>query len=254
MKKMFWAEAEIRDNHCISPDIYAMKIIAPDAAKNAKSGQFIMVYLDKGELLLPRPISIYDANDDEIEIIYQVVGKGTKALSQMQPQQEIKILAPLGNGFTIAPDTKKAALVGGGIGTPPLYYLAKTLAQAKISADIYLGFRTTPILAEEFRALNNGEVHIALENGTDDNAHKGFITDLIASQNYDQIFSCGPEPMLRALAALTARTSTPTQVSMEQRMACGIGTCVGCVIKAGAQYTRVCCEGPVFDAKEVFPQ
>ncbi|MCL1864077.1 MAG: dihydroorotate dehydrogenase electron transfer subunit [Defluviitaleaceae bacterium] len=246
----FWLKVSIRDNHCISPDIFSVKVAAPDVAKSAKSGQFIMVYLDKGELLLPRPISIHDINDNEIEIIYQVVGKGTLVLSQMQSGQEIKILAPLGNGFTIPANAKKAAIVGGGIGTPPLYHLAKTLASLSIATDVYLGFRSAPILAEKFRALKNGEVHIATEDGS--HGHRGFVTDIFEPQNYEQIFACGPEPMLHAVSALAARAAIPCQVSMEQRMACGIGTCVGCVIRVGEQYARVCCEGPVFDAKEVF--
>jgi dihydroorotate dehydrogenase electron transfer subunit len=212
-----------------------------------------MVYLERGDLLLPRPISICDADTaaGAIELVYQVVGKGTAALAEMSPGQNVKILGPLGNGFGIS--NCHAAIVGGGIGVPPLYFLAKMLAKCGSSADIFLGFRDTPILIDKFRELAsplNGEVHIATESGNV--GQRGYVTEILATQNekctekYTEIFTCGPAPMLRVVAEISLVAKIPCQVSVEERMACGLGTCVGCVVKVGENYVRVCTDGPVF--------
>jgi len=257
MKEMHLVSARIEKNDCISPDIFHMEIYAPEIAKTARAGQFVMVYLDKSELLLPRPISLCDANHETgtIELVYQVVGKGTKVMSEILPKQQIKLLGALGNGFfTEGKNGKKfnrAALVGGGIGAPPLYFLAKNLVKNETRVDIFLGFRTAPILVEKFRAITQGEIFIATEDGSV--GHHGRVTEILAERNekYDEILACGPAPMLRALADYALNSKIPCQICMEERMACGLGTCVGCVVKVGESYVRVCSEGPVFYADEV---
>ena len=254
MNEMILKKAKIIEHDCIAPDIFSLKIDT-GIFLSPQVGQFIMVYLDRGELLLPRPISICDAEEEIIEIVYQVVGKGTLALSKMKKKQDIKILAPLGKGFDLPQNPKDSgivAVVGGGIGVPPLYYTAKKLVNMGFKVHAYLGFRTAPILAEKFRDLKDCLVSVATEDGS--LGHHGFITDAIDFKNISNIKACGPEPMLREITKLSYENNIPCQVSMEQRMACGIGTCVGCVIKIKEQYTRVCCQGPVFDALEVFPQ
>jgi len=251
MKDLHLEQAQIIGNTCIAPDIFSMNLAAPGVAAEARPGQFVMVYLGKADMLLPRPISLCDIcpASGTIRLVYQVVGAGTKVMSEMCPEQNVQLFGPLGNGFW-PESSSRVALVGGGIGTPPLLPLAKSLSAAGVSVDVYLGFRSTPILVEEFRAVANN-VFISTEDGSV--GHHGYITEALREQNvtYDEIFACGPKPLLRALADFAAEKSIPCQVSVEERMACGVGTCVGCVVKVGETYVRVCAEGPVFDSTEV---
>lgn len=288
MEKIFMP-ARITQNLSIAPAIFSMELHAPEVAKAARPGQFVMIYLDRGELLLPRPISICDVDADAgtLELVYQAVGKGTAVMAEMLPAQHVQILGPLGNGSCTPTavgnddisrerprsheagrdfcgelfcgekkfcENYHAAIVGGGIGVPPLYFLAKELAKSGVRADIFLGFRDTPIMAEKFRALKNASVFIATENGSV--GERGYVTEILAAQSnnraYTEIFSCGPTPMLRAVAEFSRAANIPCQVSVEERMACGLGTCVGCVVRVGESYVRVCTEGPVFRAEEIF--
>jgi dihydroorotate dehydrogenase electron transfer subunit len=252
IKKNFCG-AKILKNDEISCGIFSMILDAPEIAENARAGQFVMVYLNRGEMLLPRPISICSANINtgEIRLVYQTVGAGTNALSKMQSCEEIKLLGALGNGFLIEEKRNRVAIVGGGIGSPPLYFLANELKSRGIKTDIYLGFRSEPILTEDFKCAAN-KLFIAAENGNI--GHRGLITEVLRAENiqYEEIFACGPKPLLRALADYAREKKIPCQVSMEERMACGLGTCVGCVVKVGETYVRICSEGPVFHANEVF--
>jgi len=242
------SRVNILQNACIAPDVFSMTV---QAGNNAHPGQFAMIYLDRGELLLPRPISICDATADTIRFVYQVVGAGTKILVGKQPGEDIKILAPIGKGFHVGENArsaqKKVALVGGGIGTPPLLLLAKKLKQQGAQVDIYLGFRSSPFLVNDFKAITDN-IHIATDDGSV--GFHGNTIDLIKqqSQTYGEFLACGPKPMLDALAALAAQSSIPCQLSMEERMACGLGTCVGCVLEIEGAYKRICTEGPVFYA------
>jgi len=249
--------AQILDNSQIAEGIFSMSIHAPQTAATSRSGQFVMVYLPNGELLLPRPISICDKTDDgkTLRLVYQVVGKGTAVMAKMQAGEYVKILGPLGKGFFTKPgesrtDMKKVALVGGGIGTPPLLLLAKTLKAQNAHVDVYLGFRQHPILVKEFEAVAE-TTHIATEYGSA--GHQGSILDVLQSTQlqYDEILACGPRGMLNAVADYAAAHNTPCQISTEERMACGIGTCVGCALKVNGTNVRICTEGPVFYADEV---
>jgi len=253
---MTYNQAQIVSNNEIAPDIYCMIVNMPEIAKTTQAGQFVMVYLKNGELLLPRPISIcnVDENRSTISLVYQVVGKGTKIMSNMRMNKTIKLLGPLGKGFYTGKHArtpmKKVALVGGGIGTPPLLLLAKTLNAQGAVVDAYLGFRNQPILVDEFtKTVDN--LQIATDSGSV--GHHGNILEVLQSsgEKYDEILSCGPRPMLNALANYANSTNTPCQLSMEERMACGLGTCVGCVLKVHGTYTRICTEGPVFYSDEV---
>jgi dihydroorotate dehydrogenase electron transfer subunit len=243
--------AVVTKNECIAPDIFAMTVSAPLIAKAARAGQFVMVYLNRGELLLPRPISICDADADAgtVELVYQVVGKGTRVMAEMFYGLEIKLLGALGNGFFLknkdGKEFSRVALVGGGIGVPPLLLLAKAFRRLGVETDVFLGFRSAPVLLEEFRAVAD-RVFVSTEDGSFGN--RGYITEVLQAQTcgYDEILACGPLPLLYALADYAKSENIPCQISMEQRMACGLGTCVGCVVKVGEGYVRVCKEGPVF--------
>jgi len=246
----------IISNTQIGENIFSITMELPEVARKAVAGQFVQVYLPKGEHLLPRPISISNVDGDTVTLVYHVVGAGTEFISTLQEGETVKVLGPLGNGFTQNGNLKKVALVGGGIGTPPLLQLLKELKtkNPNIEVDVYLGFRSKSILIEEFKKLTEN-VYIATDSGEEE--FKGNAVDLIKEKNidYDEIFSCGPNVMLSNLASYAETKNIKCQVCMEERMACGIGACVGCVIKIADGdtfiYKKVCKDGPVFDSNKV---
>jgi len=234
-------------NKEISDGIFEMSLAAKEVAQTAKAGQFVMLYLDKPGLLLPRPISICFTEGDNIILVYKIAGEGTKYMSEMQTNNPIRLMGPLGNGFTVKESVKKAALIGGGIGTPPMVMLQKAL---NIKTDVYLGFYNKSILTEHFSDSN---VYVATETGAE--GTKGNVTDLLRERaaDYDEMYACGPTAMLAAVAKFASERSIPLQVCLEERMACGLGSCVGCVVptKDKPKYKKICCEGPVFYSDEV---
>ena len=231
-------------------DIFVMMISAPKIAHTSTSGQFVMLYLNNDKLLLPRPLSIAYNGQGNLTFIYHAVGEGTRHLSKLRKGDHVKILGPLGNGFTINP-IKKAALVGGGIGVPPLFCLATELSRKRIDAVAFLGFKDTNILADDFENFE-AKVHIATESGNE--GYKGNVIDLLRQHpvDYDEIFACGPIPMLKAVVAFAKEKGIKSQISLEERMACGVGACVGCVVEIDGAYQKICCEGPVFDGEELW--
>lgn len=252
---MKYIDVQIVSNDQIASDIFSMTVHTPDITASVLPGQFAMVYLSSGELLLPRPISVCDANNGELRLVYQVVGMGTKAMSKFNPGELMQILAPLGKGFFTKnrgarTPLNKVALVGGGIGTPPLLLLAKTLKSQGSQVDAYLGFRSDPILINDFKNVVDN-LHIATDNGSV--GHHGNVLEIIQQQktNYDEFLACGPRPMLNALADYAHSKKIPCQLSMEERMACGIGTCVGCVLEVSGTYQKICTEGPVFYSDDI---
>jgi dihydroorotate dehydrogenase electron transfer subunit len=249
--KKHYETAKVISQTRLADDIFALTL-ETTIAREIKAGQFVMVYLDRGELLLPRPISVCQALNDEIQLVYYIAGKGTACMSRLQAGQTVRLLGALGNGF-ILPDnqaTKKYAVVGGGIGVPPLLMLAQNLRAAQV--DVYLGFKSQPILAGGFEPLATN-VRIATDDGSF--GSQGTVMDILDKETqYDEIFACGPKPMLRALALYAESADIPIQVCMEERMACGLGTCVGCAIKTNcdcSDYQKVCTDGPVFYGKDV---
>ena len=218
----------ILHNHAIAPDIFEMALSAPGIPASY-AGQFVMVYLDKGEHLLPRPISICHRTGDTIFLVYKTVGAGTRHMANLRTGDYLRIMGPLGNGFTVKESLKKVALIGGGIGIPPMVALYNELS--KIEADVFLGFRDEPFLTEHF----NNPV-----------TTRGNLVDLLKQhgQVYDGLYACGPKPMLEALSEYAKSKNIPLQISLEERMACGLGTCMGCVVPPN--YVKVCCDGPVF--------
>ena len=237
----------------LAPGIFSMWIVT-DIADEARPGQFISVYSQDGSRLLPRPISICEADPDEgrLRIVYRIAGKGTDEFSKYVSGDPIDIMGPLGNGFP--QEGENVFLIGGGIGVPPMLEMAKQLNCEK---QIILGYRDENLfLRDEFEAY--GEVFVATEDGSV--GTKGNVLDAIREQNLtaDVIYACGPTPMLRAIKEYAAEQNIECWISMEERMACGIGACLACVCKSkekdahsNVKNKRICKEGPVFLAQEV---
>lgn len=237
----------------IADEIYSMWLRTEQIAASAKAGQFVSVYSNDGSRLLPRPISIceIDKDDSAIRLVYRVAGKGTDEFSKLRTGGQLKLVGPLGNGFPIK--EKKAFLIGGGIGIPPMMELAKELDCEK---QIVLGYRDDLFLYDEFRKL--GKVYVATEDGSF--GTEGNVIDAIKENGLDAdiIYACGPTPMLRALKEYAAKENIECWISMEEKMACGIGACLGCVCKSKNKDShshvnnkRICKDGPVFRAEEV---
>lgn len=245
--------AVIYSQERLAQDIYSMWI-STKAAKEAKPGQFIAVYSKDGSRLLPRPISICEADEEEerLRIVYRVAGEGTKEFSSYESGDRIEIMGPLGNGFP--KEGKNVFLIGGGIGIPPMLELAKQLDCKK---QIILGYKESPLfLSDEFEAY--GEVFAATEDGS--SGTKGTVLDAIREHalTADVMYACGPTPMLKALKEYAKEQGICCYVSLEEKMACGIGACLACVCKtkkvdahSNVQNKRICKDGPVFLAQEV---
>lgn len=245
--------AAVYSQEMLAPGIYEMWITA-EAAKEAVPGQFISVYTKDSARLLPRPISICETDKEEsrLRIVYRIAGKGTEEFSSYESGDTIEILGPLGNGFPL--EGEKVFLIGGGIGIPPMLELAKQLDCEK---QMILGYRDENLfLREEFEAY--GEVYVATEDGSV--GTKGNVLDAIREHHLeaDVIYACGPKPMLRAVKEYAAEQKIKCYISLEEKMACGIGACLACVCKSkeidshsNVQNKRICKDGPVFLAEEV---
>ena len=238
----------------LADGIYDMRLQAEEIAACAKPGQFISVYVNDKSKILPRPISIcgIDAEEGSLRIVYRIAGEGTKQMSDYKAGDTVKILGPLGNGFTMKQE--KAILIGGGIGIPPMLELAKQLDCTK---SIVLGYRDSQMfLKDEFEPY--GDVFVSTEDGSA--GTKGNVIDAIKDQGVEGnvIYACGPTPMLKGIQAYAAENEIEAQISLEERMACGIGACLACVCQSKevdehskVHNKRVCKDGPVFDAREV---
>ena len=233
----------IIENKKIAKDVYKMKLEG-DTSKITAAGQFVNVKLD-GKFLR-RPISVCDCGENLLTLIYKVVGEGTEQMSEMESGGELDILTGLGNGYDIS-KSKKPLLIGGGVGVPPLYYLAKKLIENGQKPSVILGFNTEDevFLEEDFKALGC-EVFVTTVDGS--RGIKGFVTDAMENADYDYFYTCGPMPMFRAIEK-SAKTSG--QFSFEERMGCGFGACMGCSCKTKNGYKRICKDGPVLEREEI---
>lgn len=253
--------AQLVKKEKIIEGIYKFSVKSPEIANTAKPGQFLEIKVSKtGEPFLRRPISIYNIEKGNgiIEFIFQVKGKGTELLSQYEEGNTIDIMGPLGKGTFNIDGVKKVAIIGGGIGTYPLYELSKELKENNVDVTMYMGFRNKDLvtLEKEFEEVSN-KVVITTDDGS--YKEKGFAIDFmkkdIEQNKVDMIFACGPLPMLKAVKEYAVKENIPCQISLEERMGCGIGACLGCAVKVISgqepRYGHVCKDGPVFNATDV---
>ena len=234
---------EILSNLPLTHNCYRLEL-GGDALPPVAPGQF--VHLDIPGKYLRRPISVHDASGERIVLIYKTVGEGTAILSEMVPGQPLDILAPLGRGFDTRMCRSRALLVGGGLGSAPLWFLAKKLLEEGKTVNTVLGFNTAAdvVLTEEYRRLGIEPVTVTLDGSL---GIKGVVTDAPLPE-HDCFYTCGPLPMMRAVCS---RLEGPGELSMEERMGCGAGFCYGCSIRTAKGPRRVCADGPVFKKEEV---
>lgn len=247
--------AEILSNEKVADGYFTMEILAPVIAKIAKPGQFLNIKVADGlEPLLRRPISIYDADAEsgKLKILYFKKGRGTEILSQQKKGSTLDITGPHGNTFPIQKDFKNILLVGGGFGTAPLSFLAKENTDKNIFVAIGARTKEFVFCVKDFEKIG-AKVEINTEDGS--LGEKGLVTlsvqKVIDENKIDAVYVVGPVPMMKAVAKIVEEKNIPCFVSMEERMACGVGTCFGCVCKTKKGYETVCSDGPVFDSREL---
>ena len=233
----------IVSNAALTDSVYKM-VLQGDTSAITAPGQFVNIKLEG--MFLRRPISVCDVEGDKLTIIYKVVGKGTEAMSRMTAG-ELDILTGLGNGYDLTVSCEKPVLLGGGVGVPPMYELAKRLIAMGKEVKVILGFNTKAELfyEDEFKALG-ADVTVTTVDGS--YGMKGFVTDALKEMEYTHFFTCGPEPMLKAVYKAS---TTSGQMSFEKRMGCGFGACMGCSCKTLTGYKRICKEGPVMMKEEI---
>ena len=235
---------KIIENTQLTATVFKMKLQG-DVSEITSPGQFVNIKLQG--LFLRRPISVCDSENGILTLIYKVVGKGTQQMSEMTEGEELDVLTGLGNGYNTEISGEKPVLLGGGVGVPPLYMLAKKLIAEGKKVTVILGFNTKEEIfcEEDFKALG-ANVVVATADGS--YGVKGFVTDALKDVDYTYFYTCGPEPMLKALYKAT---STSGQFSFEERMGCGFGACMGCSCKTITGYKRICKDGPVLEKEEI---
>ena len=242
----------------VARGIFSLWLSCPEIAENAKSGQFVGVYSNDASRLLPRPISIceIDKADGAIRLVYRVAGAGTEEFSGLHTGDLLRLIGPLGNGYPISEEYKAPILIGGGIGIPPILQLSKDLSDNE-KKTVVLGYRKELFLTEEFEHSSK-RVCMATEDGSA--GVRGTVIDAIACAGVegDVVYACGPMPMLKAVAEYADKNGIPAYLSLEERMACGVGACLGCIVKtkekdahSNVNNARICTEGPVFKASDI---
>lgn len=255
--------AELVRKEQLKPNIFKYSVKAPSIVKNSKPGHFIEIRVsDQTEPFLRRPISIHNLDREEgiLEFIFQVKGKGTEILSKKEIGSQIDIIGPLGYGTFKYEGYENIAIIGGGIGVFPLYELAKCAKENNKNVNTYLGFRSKEfvLLEEEFKNVSD-KVILTTDDGS--YSKKGFAINYLEKDieegKIDSIYACGPLPMLKAVQKLAVEKGLPCQISLEEKMGCGLGVCLGCAVKTAKsskeapEYVHVCKAGPVFSAKDV---
>ena len=237
----------IKENTALTKTVYRM-VLEGDTSEITVSGQFVNLLLDG--FYLRRPISVCDRVDGQLTIVYKVVGKGTEKMSRMQAGESVDILTGLGNGYDLTDAGEHPLLLGGGVGVPPMYLLAKDLIAMGKQVSVILGFNTKDEIfyEDEFRALG-ADVTVATADGS--YGVKGFVTDAMKDIDYTYFYTCGPEPMLKAV---WNASKTGGQFSFEERMGCGFGACMGCSCKTLVGNKRICKDGPVLRKEEILWQ
>lgn len=259
---LFQTAARIISQRTLSPGYYHLTLLAPEIAAAAQPGQFAQLRPaepDSVDPLLARPISIFRATPatGEVEFIYKVVGRGTASFIKRRRGETLTVIGPIGNGFVVPDEVESLALIAGGVGMPPLYFLAARLRQARptLSIQLFYGGRSRPDLLclPEWDALLSEPVFTATDDGT--YGHHGRVTDPFVAElsrrGFGFVAACGPRPMLAAVQQIALAKHIPGQLSLEERMACGVGACLGCVCETVFGKRRICIDGPVFAISEV---
>lgn len=256
------APVKVLDVFAVADGIYEMELLAPTVAAKAKPGQFVMIKPNAvGQPFLGRPMGIYEVNEERgsISILFEVHGAGTTLLAMAKPGDMLPLIAPLGNGFAVQ-ESGRALVIGGGIGIAPLYPLILELKRRGVYVEARLGAQTSDrLLAMDRLIMKDVPLDIYTDDGsmgTQGYPSKGLL-DMLQEYPFDMVYCCGPMPLMRSVAQICRMAGTPCQVSLEERMGCGFGICVGCVVDHKAadgtiSKKRVCYDGPVFDGKEVF--
>ena len=239
MKQAFF---EILSNEKLAKDVF--RLVLSGDTDGIKPGQFVNVLLENK--YLRRPVSVCDADGKKLTLIYKVVGSGTAELSGYVPGKALDILTVLGNGYDLSLSGERPLLIGGGVGVPPLYYLAKELKKQGKSVSVILGFNAKDEIfyENEFKELGCG-VKVTTVDGS--YGIKGFVTDAL-EDGYTYVYTCGPKPMLKAV---DGKITTSGQFSLEERMGCGFGACMGCSVKTNSGTKRLCKDGPVLFKEEI---
>ena len=234
----------IVNNVALTDNVYKM-VLQGDTSAITAPGQFVNLKLDG--LYLRRPISVCDLEGDKLTIVYKAVGKGTEQMSYMETGEKVDVLTGLGNGYDLTLSGDKPVLLGGGVGVPPMYLLAKELLKQGKKVSVILGFNTKSEIFYEQEFENLGcDVTVTTVDGS--YGTKGFVTTALETMDYTYFYTCGPEPMLKAVYKTSA---TSGQMSFEKRMGCGFGACMGCSCKTITGYKRICKEGPVMKKEEI---
>ena len=233
----------VTENRALTESVYRMEL-AGEALEAQKPGQFVNIRLDG--LFLRRPISVYDSAEGRLTIIYKAVGKGTRQMTGLKPGAELDVLTGLGNGYDLDKAGDRPLLLGGGVGVPPLVMLARKLREQGKDVTAVLGFNTKEEVFGEtaFRMMDCKAIVTTVDGSY---GMKGFVTDALP-ENYSYFYTCGPEPMLKAVYR---KTVTSGQFSFEERMGCGFGACMGCSCRTITGYKRICREGPVLEKEEI---
>ncbi len=248
MKKIF--DTEIKSNEQVAENIFRLEILTQELSEIAHAGQFVQVKISD-EFTMRRPLGIASAKDGAVKIFYRIVGRGTKFLSTKKSGEHLNILGALGNGFNTEIDGR-ILLVGGGMGIAPLLSVAEKIP----AVDILIGGKNSDEINFWIPELKNevGKIYITTDDGS--RGSKGFVTTLLPEvldyEDYSAIYTCGPEIMMRGVAKIAAENNLPCYVSFERRMACGLGACLSCSIDTLNGRKKVCKDGPVFNAADVF--
>lgn len=264
MHKMLNEAGVVLKNEQLSKTLYLMEITSPEIARTIQPGQFVHMKIPGMEAhILRRPFSVYATSSDEgiVEILYQVVGFGSQHMTELSAEAPVELIGPIGNTWKAPESTERALLVGGGVGSAPLFMLAESLMEKGVEVDVVLGAQTKEALVshDRYQELLTKHMlpHDNLRCATDDGTfgHAGFCTTLVEEnlerRTYDYGAVCGPEPMMKIVAASMIEAKIPAQVSLEKRMACGVGACLSCVVETTQGVKRACVDGPIFAAEEV---
>ncbi len=247
-------DLSIIENRRLNEQFFVLTAVSSTPLPEILPGQFVQALI-KGSpgTFLRRPLSVHDVDykSNTISILVQIVGRGTDCLSRLKPGEKLNLVYPLGNSFTLPGKDEKVLLTGGGCGMAPLLYLGRKISEIGINPVFALGFRSRSRVLEHDEFEKLGEVHISTEDGS--MGHHGFVTDIPVFKNnkWDKVYSCGPEPMMRAVAEVCRQNDIFCEVSLENLMACGIGVCLCCVVQTSSGNVCSCTDGPVFNIHEL---